>query len=102
MSPLSVYRQDETTLVVTARDGYISGFDSVFRGGAHPMLRGESVWLNGMQATVRGVTWDGRPSLVEFRFAEPLENPNYQWLVWGADVLLVWRIPNVGETVSVP
>jgi hypothetical protein len=102
LSPLSVYRRDENTLVVTARDGYVSGFDSVFRGGAHPMLWGEAIFLNGMQATVRGVRWDGRPSLVEFRFAEPLEDPNYQWLAWGVDGLVEWRIPAVGERVSVP
>jgi hypothetical protein len=102
LSPLTVYRQDENTLIVTARDGYISGFDSVFRGRAHPMLRGETVSLNGMQVTVHAVTRDGRPSLVEFRFTEPLQSPHYQWLVWRSGRLVEWRIPNVGESVSTP
>ena len=102
LSPLTVYRQYENTLVVTARDGYILGFDSVFRGRAHPMPREETVSLNGMQVTVRAVTRDGRPSLVEFRFAEPLQSPHYQWLVWRSGRLVEWQIPNVGESVSTP
>jgi phage baseplate assembly protein gpV len=55
-----------------------------------------------MQVTVRAVTRDGRPSLVEFRFAEPLQSPHYQWLVWRSGRLVEWQIPNVGESVSTP
>ena len=102
LSPLSVYRQDERTLTIIARDGYISGFDAVFRGGTHPLSRGEKINLSGIQITVEEMTRDGRPSTVTFEFSESLESLNYQWLIWRKDGYVEWQAPNIGGSVSIP
>jgi len=102
LSSVEIVRQNANTLIVTARDGLISGFDAVFRGEAHPMFEGETVSLNGLQVTVRALTRDGRPSAVEFRFDAPLESPDIQWLVWTPAGLVEWRVPRVGESVVAP
>jgi hypothetical protein len=54
-----------------------------------------------MTATVTEVAADGRPLTVEFRFAAPLESPEWLWMR-GAGMRLVGRTPpKVGETVVV-
>jgi hypothetical protein len=102
LSPMEITRMDANTLLVTRRQSFISGFDAVFRGYAHLMSQGTIVSLNGIQITVREITWDGRPTLVEFHFAEPLESLNYQWLVWTYAGLVKWEIPKIGESDSIP
>jgi len=102
LSSMTVYRQSENTLVINASNGYISGFDTVFRGSAHPMLKGQIVHLNGLQVTVQAVTPDGRPAMVRFEFAEPLQSAEYQWLIWKSNRLIKWNVPEIGQSVHVP
>lgn len=100
LSPMTVYRANENTLVVDAPDGYISGFDAVFRGMAHPMMEGETMNLNGLQVTVQELNRDGRPSTVIFEFDEPLHSREYQWLVWESNHLIEWQVPEIGQKIE--
>lgn len=101
LSPMIVDRPSERVLVINVPAGYISGFDSVFRGGDHPMLKGQTVDLNGLQITVQEVTRDGRPAVVRFEFSEPLESQDYQWLIWESNRLVGWQPPEMGHHVEV-
>lgn len=101
LSSMTVYRPSENVLVIHASDGYISGFDSVFRGTAHPLVMGAVVDLNGLRITVREVTPDERPSTVTFEFAEPLQSREYQWLIWESNRLIEWQIPEIGQRIEV-
>ncbi len=100
LSSMTVYRVDENTLVVNAPDGYISGFDAVFRGMGHPMFEGEVIDLNGLQVTVEELSRDFHPTTVTFKFAEPLQSEEYQWLIWESNRLVEWQIPAIGQTVE--
>jgi hypothetical protein len=101
VSLLQISRPSEKVLVIHAPTGYISGFDSVFRGAGHPMSEGEFVQLNGLQVTVQSLTRDGRPALVTFEFSEPLESQEYQWLIWESNRLVEWQPPEIGRRVEV-
>jgi hypothetical protein len=101
LSPMTVYRPSERSLVIRADDGYISGFDSVFRGIDHPLTKGEIVNLNGLHITVQEVTSDGRPAVVMFEFSDPLQDHEYQWLIWKSNRLVEWQVPEIGGNVDI-
>lgn len=93
LAPVSIFRQEAQTLVVTAEAGYLSGFETVFRGDAHPLREGESISLNGLQVTVQALNWEGRPRIVRFEFSQPLESDEIQWLTWENGAFVLWQPP---------
>ncbi|HNO94416.1 MAG TPA: hypothetical protein PKJ84_09605, partial [Anaerolineales bacterium] len=101
-SSMMVYRQSENTLVIKASNGYISGFDTVFRGSAHPLQKRQVINLGDLQITVQDLTPDGRPATVVFEFAEPLQNDDYQWLIWESNRLVEWDVPDIGQSIQIP
>ena len=101
LSPMKVERIGDNILVIHALDGYISGFDAVFRGAHHPMQIGEVVNFSGLKITVQELTRDGRPRTVSFDFAESLSSKNYQWLIWRDAQFIEWQVPAVGETIEI-
>jgi len=101
LSPMKVERTGENTLVIHALDGYISGFDAVFRGADHPIEAGEIIDLSGLKITVQNLTRDGRPSTVSFNFAEALSSKKYQWLIWHENRFVEWQVPAVGEAIEI-
>lgn len=102
LSSMTVYRQSENALVINATNGYISGFDTVFRGSAHPLQRGQVINVGDLQITVQDLTSDGRPATVLFEFAEPLQNDEYQWLIWESNRLVKWDVPDIGRSIQIP
>ena len=102
LSSMTVYRQSENALVINASNGYISGFDTVFRGSAHPLQRGQVINVGDLQITVQDLTSDGRPATVMFEFAEPLQNDEYQWLIWESNRLVKWDVPDIGRSIQIP
>ncbi|MFN8435470.1 MAG: hypothetical protein U0V18_15705 [Anaerolineales bacterium] len=102
LSSMMVYRQSENTLVIKASNGYISGFDTVFRGSAHPLQKRQVINLGDLQITVQDLTPDGRPATVVFEFAEPLQNDDYQWLIWESNRLVEWDVPDIGQSIQIP
>jgi hypothetical protein len=103
LGDVSVTRLDEVTLRLQPRDGFFASEASkLMRGASRPFLRGDVVTLSNMKATVTEITDDGRPLIVEFRFAVPLESPEWLWMRGAARGLVGWTPPKVGQTVVVP
>jgi hypothetical protein len=64
------------------------------------LRRGDRVRVAGFTVEILGVTPDGRPSLCEFVFDEPLESPRYLWRVWRDGGLLPFTPPRPGRHVT--
>lgn len=100
---VSVSRPDEVTLRLQPRDGFFATeVSKVMRDASRPFRVGDVVALSNMTATVTAITDDGRPLGVEFRFAAPLESPEWLWMRGAGQGLVDWTPPAVGETVVVP
>jgi hypothetical protein len=97
---VTITRLDAVTLRLHLQDGFFSSDSSkVFRSPTRPFHRGDSVKMSNVVATVLEVTKDGRPRTVEFRFASPLEAPEWLWMRGTPGGLASWTPPHVGETV---
>ena len=57
--------------------------------------------LSNMTATANQITSDGRPRTVTFRFAAPLESPEWLWMRGSGSRFVEWAPPQVGDTVVV-
>jgi hypothetical protein len=99
---LEVRRPDERTLIVLPAGGYLTGFDTVFRGPGHPLAVGEGVALDDVRVEVLALTSDGRPAAAAFRFDVPLEEAGLRWYEWRGEVFVPFSPPAAGETVTVP
>jgi len=73
----------------------------MFRSSARPFRAGEVVKLSNMAVTVIEIIEEGRPKTVDFRFAAPLESPEWLWMRGTRSGLATWTPPRVGETVVV-
>ena len=93
--PTKVTRIDEFTLRAEPEGGYL---DSLFRDGDHAFSVGDTVELTGVTIVITGLSEGGWPSVVDFRFDVPLEDPSLVWFrSKGAD-LIPWATPAIGET----
>jgi hypothetical protein len=99
---VAVTRLDPVTLRLRPIDGFFpSDSSKVFRSSARPYHAGEVVNLSNMTATITEITDDRRPQIVEFRFATPLESPEWLWMRGVPGGLAEWTPPKVGESVVV-
>jgi hypothetical protein len=81
LGDVSVTRLDEVTLRLRPTDGFFASEANQFlRGPSQPFQHGAVVELSNMTATVTELTSDSRPQTVEFRFATPLESPDWLWM----------------------
>jgi hypothetical protein len=102
LGDVSVTRLDEVTLRLRPADGFFaSEFHQLTRGPSRPFRGGEHVELSNLTAMVTEITKDGRPKTVEFRFAAPLESPEWLWMRGEGLGLVGWTPPKIGETVVV-
>ena len=100
---VSVTRLDEVTLRLHIDGGFLdSKMHRLLRGPSRPFHQGDVVELSNMTATVNEITGDGRPRTVTFRFAAPLESPEWLWMRGEGFRFVDWTPPRVGETVVVP
>ena len=98
-----ILREDERTLVATVSGGmFANAFDRLVRSLDVPFTPAERIETMDFVAEVREVTEDGRPTVVAFRFREPLESPEYRWVCWRSGGLVPFPLPEPGETVSLP
>jgi hypothetical protein len=98
-----VARPDAVTLVLRPKDGFFAGDSSkVFRSSSRPFHKGDVVKVSDMTATVVDVLDDGRPLEVEFRFATPLESPEWLWMRGVPQGLAGWTPPKVGQAIVLP
>jgi len=98
-----ISREDPCTLVVTPADGFfIRPIDSLLASESRVFSPGERIDRPDYEAEILGVTRDGRPASVAFRFRRPLEDPSLRWLYWNHRHLEEFPLPGVGRSVVVP
>ena len=95
-----VLREDDTTLVITPKGGFLSrALDRLLANPERPVAAHEKIELPDYVAEIRATTRDGRPAKVAFRFRRPLEDPSLRFLYWRDGELLEFPLPRVGESV---
>ncbi|MBM4361519.1 MAG: hypothetical protein FJ104_02475 [Deltaproteobacteria bacterium] len=99
--PVLVERLDERTLRLRAAGTFGGVIDwKLFR--TRPCSRGEVVALEGMTATLEEVdAGTGRPLVVRFAFARPIDEATMQWKSWQAGRYSPWAPPAIGESAWV-
>ena len=125
-TPLEIKRLDLYTLVVRPEGGYYMSPGPIEFGNAilsdpasfiyflrrierFPQDGTQSVIMNSeirlTNVTIKNtdVTPDGRPAEAEFRFAYPLEDQMFKWLIWNASESSYqdFTLPQVGEIVKI-
>ena len=103
LGSVSVTRLDGLTLRIRPDRGFLATeAQRMLRSPSRPFRAGDAVELSNMRATVVETTADGRPGAVDFRFAAPIESPEWLWMRGDGFRLVDWIPPGVGETVVVP
>jgi hypothetical protein len=101
-APNEVWREDERTLVITPRGGFLAmTVDRLLVGPGRRFGVGQAIERPDFVAEVREVTEDGRPQRVAFRFRLPLEAPQYCWLYWQGGRLVPFPLPAPGTRVTI-
>ncbi len=97
---LEVSRPDERTLVIRPDGGFLAfPFDNLFRKEGDRFYPGERVELTNLSVEIVGLTADGRPSEVAFRFSVPLEDPSLKWLKWEDGTYAPFEPPKPGSRI---
>jgi len=97
-----VSRPDAHTLLLQPVGGYLGDpFSQLVRSAAHPFTPGERVELDGLVLTVVAVH-QGRPYVVEARFAVPLEDASLRWAAWQGDRFVPFVPPPIGGRTALP
>lgn len=65
------------------------------------LRKGERVQFSRMTVEVIDLTADGRPSVCDFAFTEPLESRRFVWRVWEGGKVQNFALPRVGEERSI-
>ncbi len=83
MHPLKVTRTDDKTLLLEPQAGFLdTANDWYIRSPEKQFVVGETIDQGRMQATIVQLTSDGRPSQVEFRFADSLDSDRLRVMRW--------------------
>ncbi|HCH66920.1 MAG: hypothetical protein CL927_02605 [Deltaproteobacteria bacterium] len=101
----TVTREDAYTLVVEQEEGFLSRpIDRLFRDPSRvPFVANQRIKHFGMDVHVREITEDGRPAVVAFRFADPLEDQTHRrFAILDLDGAEYWTPPAIGTSVVVP
>jgi hypothetical protein len=93
-------RPDSQTLIVHPADGYLTGFDTVYRDPTYSFQVNQYVQLSDMQVTILELTSDGRPATVAFQFNQPLEDPSLIWFKWNGTGYQPFTPPPVGHSLT--
>jgi hypothetical protein len=99
-----VARIDDRTVRVRPERGYLLlPSEKLFRNTARrPFAVGEHISVEELDVTIVTVTPDARPAEVLARFAAPLEDPRYLWLVWSGGGYVPFTPPSVGSETTIP
>jgi hypothetical protein len=121
---VEVTRRDAQTLRVVVPEGYVDApdpwqagrhdarpaaelatmfqhLDTFFQGDPRSLAPGTTVQLSGFSAQVIESSADGRPKVVDFTFATPLEAATWRWLWWDwqTERYQPFTVPGIGETL---
>jgi len=104
VTPMTLHREDERTIVIRPRDGFMAMFLSrLLRNEQHPMHVGERVELTGLSVEVLEISANGEPAAARFKFDVPLEHSSLRWIRWREGQFEPFVPPPVGEeTTLVP
>ena len=104
VTPMTVHREDERTIVIRPRDGFMAMFLSrLLRNERHPMHVGACVELTGLSVEVLEISAGGEPTAARFEFDVPLEDVSLRWIRWREGQFEPFAPPPVGEeTTLVP
>ncbi len=95
---VTVRRVDARTLDVTLGAGFLhDAMSQTMRGTPWRFRVGDTVHAGELDATPRALTADGRPAVMRFTFATPLEAPHLRWIRWERDRFVPWTPPPVGS-----
>ena len=98
-----VEREDERTLILRFEEGLFAlPMERMFRGRRRPFEVGDTYPLTGFAARVLEGTEEGRPLVVQFQFAEPLEDDSLRWVSWGRGGFVPFALPRIGEKKVLP
>jgi hypothetical protein len=101
-APNDVWREDEHTLVITPRNGYLAlAFERLLVSPGRRFAVGQAIERSDFVAEMREVTEDGRPRRVAFRFRQPLESPEYCWLYWKDGRVVRFPLPAPGKHLTI-
>ena len=101
----TVTREDAHTLVIEPHEGFLARpIDQLFRDPARvPFSKDQRIEHFGMDVHVREVTDDGRPAVVAFRFADPLEDQTHRrFAILDLGGAAYWTPPEIGASVVLP
>jgi hypothetical protein len=99
-SAASMERLAPNVLRVSAPAGL---FDprSEARSPSLALQKGERIQLSQMTVEVIELSPDGRPTVCDFVFSEPLDSPRFVWRTWDSGQVREFRPPAIGESVQV-
>jgi hypothetical protein len=102
-SELGLTRLDPHTLRIEPQGGYLQNPSSRMLWTERRAFRaGEQLRQGDMLVTVRAITRDARPLVVDARFEQPLEHPRYLWRQWRGTHAQAFEPPAVGARVMLP
>ncbi len=98
---VTIRRTGATTLEIRPSSGYLSWvFDRLFRSREKDFRPGDRIRLTGMDVEIVECLPDGRPLVVRFTFAVPLEDASLRWLQWTAGEFVPFAPPTVAQTIT--
>lgn len=102
-SELALTRLDPHSLRLEPKGGFLQNPSSRMLWTERRAFRpGEQLRQGDMRVTVRAVTPDARPLVVDARFEERLEHPRYLWRQWLGTHARAFEPPPVGARVALP
>ena len=102
-SELRVERRGPSTLRVTPAGGFLhTAPERHYRGDTRALPVGAEVRLSAFTARVMEVTSDGRPAVVDFELAAPLEDPRYLLLRYRDGRFEPLEPPAIGQSLRLP
>jgi hypothetical protein len=100
---LVITRPADNVLRVAPAGGFLqTDSERLYRASDRPLRVGDTTRLTGMTALVVSSTADGRPAVVDFAFAGPLEATGRLWLTWHGTGYERFKPPARGQTVILP
>jgi len=101
-TPVRMIRPDATSIVLEARNGYLTDpYSRLVRAPEYPFTRGEVIRMGPLRVTVEEITPDGRPLRVRF-YSKRLDQPRALWVTWEGGWYRRVELPPVGTASDLP
>ncbi len=99
LKAMDIHRIDPYTLRLKAGDALVDRSTRFLVRSTKLSFRvGQVIHYNDITVTVTKLGKSGRPSEATFRFAKPLDDPSYVWMVWSGKGFVPFVLPTAGKT----